>query len=93
MIGPLQWAYDFAEGSKPVKPPGPAFPRGAWQAASYSSVSVVRAVARRSVRCRAEGIWNQAQKHPHLVTAFNMDAPTERQFDVPVQGCAAAHGA
>ena len=43
-------AYDFAGGSKPVKPHGPAFPRGAWQVASYASGSVVRAVARRSVR-------------------------------------------
>jgi hypothetical protein len=49
LIGPPRWAYDIAGGSKPAYPPGPAFLRGAWQVASYSSVSVVRAAARRSV--------------------------------------------
>ena len=48
MTGPLRWTYDIAEGSKSAKPPGPVFPRGAWQVASYSSVSAVRVVARRS---------------------------------------------
>ena len=48
MTGPLRWTYDIAEGSKPAKPPGPVFPRGAWQVASYSSVGAVRVVARRS---------------------------------------------
>jgi len=45
----------------------------------------VRSQLRGDFEHYAEGIWNQAQKHQHLVTAFNMDAPTERQVDVPVQ--------
>ena len=27
----------------------------------------------------------KSEDHPELVTAFSMDAPTEKQFDVPVQ--------
>jgi hypothetical protein len=37
-IGPLRWAFDFVGGSKSADPSGPAFLRGAWQVASYSSL-------------------------------------------------------
>ena len=33
----------------------------------------------------AEDWWDAAQRNPEAVTAFSMDAPTERQFDIPVQ--------
>ena len=33
----------------------------------------------------AEDWWLKGQTTPGLVTAFSMDAPTEKQFDVPVQ--------
>ena len=33
----------------------------------------------------AEDWWLKSEDHPELVTAFSMDAPTEKQFDVPVQ--------
>lgn len=33
----------------------------------------------------AEDIWFKSEKCPHRVTAFSMDAPTEHQFDIPVQ--------
>lgn len=33
----------------------------------------------------ADDIWFKAEHCPSRVTAFNMDAPTETQFDVPVQ--------
>lgn len=36
-------------------------------------------------RYYADDIWFKAEHHPTRVTAFNMDAPTETQFDVPVQ--------
>ena len=33
----------------------------------------------------AEDWWLKGEDFPNLVTAFSMDAPTEKQFDVPVQ--------
>lgn len=33
----------------------------------------------------AEDIWFKAEEMPHRVTCVSMDAPTEYQFDVPVQ--------
>ena len=33
----------------------------------------------------AEDWWTAGEHQPHLVTAFSMDAPTETQFDLPVQ--------
>lgn len=33
----------------------------------------------------AEDIWFKGEEHPHRVTAMSMDAPTETQFDIPVQ--------
>ena len=33
----------------------------------------------------AEDWWHKGKHHPQHVTAFSMDAPTERQFDIPVQ--------
>lgn len=36
-------------------------------------------------RAYAEDIWLRSEYHPRRVTAFNMDAPTETQFDIPVQ--------
>lgn len=33
----------------------------------------------------AEDIWFKAETYPDRITALNMDAPTESQFDVPVQ--------
>ena len=39
----------------------------------------------RGERDYAEDIWFKAEHHPSRVTAFSMDAPTETQFDVPVQ--------
>ena len=33
----------------------------------------------------AEDWWHAAQKSPAHVTAMSMDAPTEKQFDIPVQ--------
>jgi len=33
----------------------------------------------------AEDWWTKAEHHPGRVTALSMDAPTETQFDVPVQ--------
>lgn len=33
----------------------------------------------------ADDIWFKGEHFPRRVTAFNMDAPTETQFDVPVQ--------
>lgn len=33
----------------------------------------------------AEDIWCKAEYHRHRITAFNMDAPTETQFEIPVQ--------
>ena len=37
----------------------------------------------------AEDWWLKGEDFPNLVTAFSMDAPTEKQFDVPVQQCKA----
>ena len=71
LIGPLRWAYDFAGGSKPAYPPGPAFLRGAWQVASFSPVGVVRAAARRSV-LRVDDCYDcygwriTIGRHPHV---------------------------
>lgn len=39
----------------------------------------------KSERAYAEDIWFRSEKYPHRVTALNMDAPTEHQFDIPVQ--------
>lgn len=36
-------------------------------------------------RAYAEDIWLKGEQMPHKVTAISMDAPTEYQFDVPVQ--------
>ena len=36
-------------------------------------------------RAYAEDIWGKAEVSPDLITAFNMDAPTVSQFDIPVQ--------
>lgn len=36
-------------------------------------------------RAYAEDHWFKAKKMPHALTAMSMDAPTETQFDVPVQ--------
>lgn len=33
----------------------------------------------------AEDIWFKSESLPHRVTAMNMDAPTEHQFDIPTQ--------
>ena len=33
----------------------------------------------------AEDWWMKGEDFPNLVTALSMDAPTEKQFDVPVQ--------
>ena len=41
--------------------------------------------AHRGERDFGEDFWRKAKKHPQLVTAMSMDAPTEKQFDVPVQ--------
>lgn len=39
----------------------------------------------RRERDYAEDIWFKGEEYPHRVTAMNMDAPTETQFDLPVQ--------
>ena len=39
----------------------------------------------RGEREYASDIWNKAECNPDLVTAVNFDAPTEDEFDVPVQ--------
>lgn len=39
----------------------------------------------RGERAYAEDIWLRSERYPRRVTAFNMDAPTEAQFDIPVQ--------
>jgi|TARA_B110001469_G_scaffold89696_1_gene85112 L-aminopeptidase/D-esterase-like protein len=36
-------------------------------------------------RAYAEDWWTAGEHQPRLVTAFSMDAPTETQFDLPVQ--------
>lgn len=36
-------------------------------------------------RAYAEDAWFKGEEFPHRVTAMSMDAPTEYQFDVPVQ--------
>ena len=36
-------------------------------------------------RAYAEDTWFKGEHFPERVTALNMDAPTERQFDVPMQ--------
>ena len=39
----------------------------------------------RGERDYAEDIWTKGEHQPSRITAFSMDAPTETQFDVPVQ--------
>ena len=39
----------------------------------------------RGERKYADDIWDKAELHPENVTALNFDAPTEKQFEVPVQ--------
>ena len=39
----------------------------------------------RGERDYAKDIWNKGECYPERMTALNMDAPTERQFEVPVQ--------
>lgn len=36
-------------------------------------------------RAYAEDIWFKGEEYPHRVTSMSMDAPTETQFDIPVQ--------
>lgn len=42
-------------------------------------------VDHRTERAYAEDMWYKAEHYPERFTALNMDAPTEYQFDVPVQ--------
>ena len=39
----------------------------------------------RGERDYAEDLWLKGERYPSLVTCMSMDAPTETQFDVPVQ--------
>ena len=39
----------------------------------------------RGERDYAEDWWEAAMRNPSAVTAFSMDAPTEKQFDIPTQ--------
>ena len=41
--------------------------------------------AHRSQRDYSEDFWYKGKQHPRKVTAMSMDAPTEKQFDVPMQ--------
>ena len=42
-------------------------------------------MAHRSQRDYSEDFWYKGKQHPRKVTAMSMDAPTEKQFDVPMQ--------
>ena len=85
LIGPLRWAYDFAGGSKPAYPPGPAFLRGAWQVASFSPVGVVRAVARRSVH-RVDDCYGWPTGAHHNRAAFSRWEARGQHVPVSVSG-------
>lgn len=55
------------------------------QIAKYDAEQKQHDDEHRGERAYAEDIWYKGECYPHRVTAFNMDAPTETQFDVPVQ--------
>ena len=52
----------------------------------HSESQAVHKAEHRGERAYAESWWLNAEQKPGSVTAMSMDAPTETQFDVPVQG-------
>ena len=60
------------------------FVRTVWRGASHK-MQEEHDAAHRGERAYAEDFWFRGEMKPDQVTALSMDAPTETQFDVPVQ--------
>ena len=48
-------------------------------------LKAVHKAGHRKERNYQNDFWTKAERYPSKITAFSMDAPTERQFDVPMQ--------